>query len=225
MTNEFLKFPTTPHLIWLAKECVRDDKVFTQTEAEEFLSKPVLIEEKIDGANLGFSFDSQGNLQAQNRNTLIQPGTKGQFATLWEWLSRHETGLLDILSDRLILFGEWCYACHSIHYTKLPDFFLVFDIFDKQEKRFMNSTRRDEIVSLLKLNPVPKLYHGILSLSDIPRVISQSSLYNGPMEGIYIRQENKEWLMQRAKVVRPEFVQQIHEHWSKHGIIPNYLNK
>ena len=31
------------------------------------------------------------------------------------------------LGDRLILFGEWCAAQHSLDYETLPDWFLAFD--------------------------------------------------------------------------------------------------
>ena len=39
--------------------------------------------------------------------------------------------LFEILSEKFILFGEWCYAQHSIFYDRLPDWFLGFDIYDK----------------------------------------------------------------------------------------------
>jgi hypothetical protein len=223
MTPDFAKFPTTPHLLWLGTTAPRADKVLARDEAESFLRMPVIVEEKVDGANLGISFDMHGNLSAQNRGNPVERGTKGQFAPLWTWLAERETYLFDALEDRLILFGEWCYARHSIHYTRLPDFFLAFDIFDKREQHFMSSPRRDEIVGKLKMATVPKVAEGVFSLGEVPHLIGRSSLYDGPMEGIYLRQENVSCLVQRAKVVRAEFVQQIGEHWSKQPLIPNRL--
>lgn len=223
MSSDFVKFPTTPHLLWLATAAPREDKVLSRTEADAFLSQSVIVEEKVDGANLGISFDAHGNLLAQNRGNLVERGTKGQFAPLWPWLSGRESNLFDALEDRLILFGEWCYARHSIHYTRLTDFFLVFDVYDKHELRFMSSLRRDEIVGELKLSTVPRVNTGVFSLGEIPNLIGWSSLYDGPMEGIYLRQENSNWLIQRAKVVRAEFVEKIGEHWSKQSALPNRL--
>lgn len=52
--SEFFRFPHTPHLAWLGKGESRDDKVLSQAEAKAFLAGPVLLEEKVDGANLGF---------------------------------------------------------------------------------------------------------------------------------------------------------------------------
>ena len=117
MNIDFVKFPTTPHLLWLSTTPARADKVFARHEAESFLRLPVIVEEKVDGANLGISFDAHGNLLAQNRGNLLKRGIKDQFAPLWAWLSERETRLFDALEDRFILFGEWCYARHSIHYT------------------------------------------------------------------------------------------------------------
>jgi len=224
MIADYVKFPKTPHLIWLGTAVARGDKVLARTEAQAFLRQSVIVEEKVDGANLGISFDMNGNLLAQNRGHLVEPGQQGQFGPLWAWLSERETRLFDALENRLILFGEWCYARHSIHYTRLPDYFLAFDVFDKHEQRFMSSTRRDEIVGGLKLSTVPRVGFGVFALDEIEKLIGQSPLYDGPMEGIYLRQEDESWLIRRAKVVRAEFVQQIGEHWSKKPLVPNKVH-
>ena len=55
---DFFKFPTTPHLTILGTGKVREDKVLTQLERDYFLEHKLTVEEKIDGANLGISFDS-----------------------------------------------------------------------------------------------------------------------------------------------------------------------
>ena len=223
MSADFVKFPDTPHLLWLGTAAVREDKVLARADAESFLRQPVIVEEKVDGANLGVCFDAHGNLLAQNRGNFVERGTKGQFAPLWKWLADRETQLFDSLEDRLILFGEWCYARHSIHYTRLPDFFLAFDVFDRHQQRFMSSPRRDEVVGELELATVPKVGAGAFRFDEIPSLIGPSCLYHGPMEGIYLRQESPAWLIQRAKVVRAEFVQQMGEHWSKQSLVPNQL--
>ena len=223
MSADIVKFPTTPHLLWLGTTAARADKVMTRDEAEAFLRQSVIVEEKVDGANLGISFDVHGNLLAQNRGNLLQRGIKDQFASLWAWLSERETRLFDVLEDRLVLFGEWCYVCHSIHYTRLPDYFLAFDVFDRREQRFFSSVRRDEMCGELKLATVPKVGAGHFNLADVSHLIGQSSLYDGPMEGVYLRQETSSWLIQRTKVVRTEFVQRIGEHWLNQPMVANRM--
>lgn len=223
MINGFFKFPTTPHLLWLGKVAARSDKVMSKSEAEAFLRSSVTIEEKVDGANLGISFDAQGNLRAQNRGNYLAHEERGQFLPLWNWLRKRESCLLNALEDKLILFGEWCFARHSIHYTQLPDYFLAFDVFDKEKRSFFSSYRRDQMVSALDLSLVPRVTSGHFALNELPSLIGESRLYQGSMEGIYLRQDDEQWLCRRAKVVRAEFAQRIEKHWSKSQLVPNHL--
>jgi hypothetical protein len=53
--TDFFRFPHTPHLAWLGDPPLRHDKQLSLQEAKSLLSSEVLIEEKLDGANLGFS--------------------------------------------------------------------------------------------------------------------------------------------------------------------------
>jgi hypothetical protein len=43
------------------------------------------------------------------------------------------------------------------------------------------------------------------------------------MEGVYVRREEGGWLEQRAKIVRPEFVQGMGQHWSDAALEKNAL--
>lgn len=223
MNASFIKFPSTPHLGWPGVRRARSDKVLGGTETAEFLAQPVVVEEKVDGANVGIAFDSNGNMIVQNRGSVLAPGGGGQFALLWKWLATREGRLFDVLEDRFILFGEWCFARHSIHYTRLPDYFLAFDIFDKHAGKFLNSMRRDRIAAELAVTTVPRIAAGLLTMANVTTLIGSSSLYDGPMEGVYLRQEGDCWLHNRAKIVRAEFVQNIEEHWSKSALVANQL--
>ncbi|MEI6235919.1 MAG: RNA ligase family protein, partial [Planctomycetota bacterium] len=224
MKDRFDKFPTTPHLLWLGNGALRGDKIFSPNDADLFLRQLVTVEEKVDGANLGISFDLDGNLVAQNRGTRLLRGKKDQFSLIWAWLASIESDLFDVLEDRFILFGEWCYARHSIHYTRLPSYFLAFDIFDKQYLKFLNVCRRNEMFLKLNLTVVPRVTEGLFSLQMVPKLIGQSFFYDGPMEGIYLRQDGPVWLTQRAKVVRAEFAQMIDEHWTQLPPVANLIH-
>jgi ATP-dependent RNA circularization protein (DNA/RNA ligase family) len=220
MVVAFCRFPHTPHLAWLASGPVRDDKIFTSQEARAFLSQPVAIEEKIDGANIGFSLDASGHLQIQQRGDVLQAPYSGQFSTLERWLKVHGDDLRAFLQDPehrdLILFGEWCAARHSVAYTHLPDPFLLFDIYDRGSQRFWSRQRRNEISTLLQLATVPLLqseaHHQLDRLADELENY-QSRYHLGPPEGIILRQDDQEWCLVRAKLVRPDFTQAIEEHW------------
>lgn len=224
MSDPLHKFPSTPHLAWLGSKPVRGDKVLTPPEVSAFLSNSVEVEEKIDGANLGLSFDADGTFRFQNRGNWLEGQLPGQWKRLRGWAAEHEASLRALLPPNHVLFGEWCYAKHSIAYDQLPDWFVAFDVYDRTTQRFWSIGRRNELLSAAGLAAVPKAASGNSTLASLISLLDQNSAFGGERrEGIYLRVEESDWLKSRAKIVRPEFVQQIFEHWSTHQIEPNRL--
>ena len=221
----FYRFPHTPHLAWLGDGPVRDDKVFTPQEAKAFLAQPVAIEEKVDGANIGFSLAPGGGLRNQQRGDYLQLPYKGQFSSLTTWLALHGPDLKAFLQEPehqgLILFGEWCAARHSVAYTHLPDPFLLFDVADPAQQQFWSRNRRDTAANLLGLASVPLLqddnHHTLIDLSsEIDHF--HSRYHPGPPEGVILRNDDPQWCKSRAKLVRPDFTQAIEKHWRSRPI-------
>ena len=225
MTIDFFRFPHTPHIVWLGEGVPRDDKVLSASEVKTLLSGEIVIEEKLDGANLGISISPEGNLRTQNRGQYLVEPHEGQFRELSTWLKPREEALFEVLGGNLILFGEWVAARHSLDYDCLADWFLVFDVYDRQCQRFWSTTRRNELASQLGLNVVPKIFCGNISLDALKELLNShhSKFRNGSMEGIVVRRETKEWLDERAKLVRPDFTQAIGDHWRNRKIEWNRL--
>lgn len=223
MMDSFMKFPSTPHLALLGGVTVRDDKVLTPIERDRFLAHDVIVEEKVDGANLGIAFDSTGAIRTQNRGSLLQEPMTGQWKKLPGWLAFHSDRLFDVLTDRYIVFGEWCYAKHSIPYDRLPDWFVGFDVYDSQANRFFGRHKRDVFLASLEVPVVPCLTSGRFSLEDITSLLGYSHFGDSAAEGIYLRYDDGDWLGQRAKLVHPDFVQAIQEHWSRTPLQVNRL--
>jgi ATP-dependent RNA circularization protein (DNA/RNA ligase family) len=221
MTEGFFKFPSTPHLAAPANIDIRRDKLMSKPEREEFLRHELIIEEKVDGANLGISFDSNADILLQNRGSCLQFPASGQWKKLEKWFTPKIEILFESLMDRYILFGEWCYARHSVYYNCLPDWFLGFDIYDSQEKRFLSSALRDKFFQKMHIYQVPVIAEGRYDLFSLKMLISESKLGNQMAEGIYLRFDDKEWLTQRAKLVHPAFIQSTGQHWSRSNIVPN----
>lgn len=222
MSQQFYKFPTTPHLALLGDVKIRGDKVMSSAESTEFLKYDVQIEEKLDGANLGISFDSANQLKLQNRGAYLD-AFGGQWRTLPKWINSRVPTLREVLSTRFILFGEWCYARHTVPYDRLPDWFLAFDLFDKKQEKFLASAERDKIIRQLDLCSVPQYARGKFNLSELQRFLGESKFAQTPPEGIYLRADAGEWLLNRAKLVCPDFLQSHREHWSHHQIVANKL--
>ena len=223
MRDNFFKFPSTPHLALLGDADVRHDKVMTASERNEFLRHESVVEEKIDGANLGISFDFDGNIRAQNRGAYLELPGSGQWKKLAEWLTPRTETFFEHLFDRYILFGEWCYARHTVFYDRLPDWFLGFDIYDREKSRFLSCGRRDELFRTIRIYPVPIIRCGHFTLSELSELLLQSMLGDHPAEGICLRSDRGGWLVQRAKLVYPAFIQSIEQHWSRKNIEPNQL--
>ena len=222
----FFRFPHTPHLTWLGQGTPRDDKVLTTSEVEALLSQDLLVEEKVDGANMGISFSVFGEIQIQNRGQYLIEPHAGQFEKLNTWLPPRFDRLFDALGGDLILFGEWCAARHSIFYDHLPDWFLVFDVYDLKQQRFFSIQRRDQLARRIGLPTVPLLTSGIKSMDQLIALLeTHTSRYtDGPMEGIVVRAEHGQWLKNRAKLVSARFTQNIDDHWRKRPIQWNRLD-
>jgi ATP-dependent RNA circularization protein (DNA/RNA ligase family) len=224
--SDFFRFPHTPHLAWLGDGTPRDDKVLAAGEVDTFLAHPVVLEEKVDGANLGFSVGSDGEMRAQNRGQYLHRPFTGQFARLNGWMAIHEKAVVEALGESLMLFGEWVAATHSLEYPRLPDYFLVFDVYDKNVRRFWSTARRDALAARLGLCRVHPLGTGSYRLNALRQLLATtpSSYRDGGCEGVYFRHEDKDWLISRAKLVHPDFVQSIGEHWRSRALRWNVLN-
>ncbi len=225
MNRDFFRFPHTPHLAWLGASEPRDDKVLTPVEVNALLAGQVIVEEKLDGANLGISTGPDGTLRFQNRGQYLTPPWSGQFTRLSSWLPEHKPKLAEALGDKLILFGEWCTARHSMDYNALPDWILAFDVYDRNEGQFWSTVRRNELAKRVGLSAVPRIFAGQTDLEKLKYLAlhEQSRFGSGHLEGVVIRRENSERLEIRAKLVHPGFIQAINEHWSRRGMVWNRL--
>ena len=222
---DFFRFPSTPHLAWLSETEPREDKVMSQQDVDLFLKESITIEEKIDGANVGISWSSTNDLQAQNRGSYLLNGGQNhpQFNALWPWIFERQHLLEKHLPKQCIVFGEWSALKHSQHYLNLPDWYIGFDVYDKREMLFYSAERRNTLLNRLKIQPIKRLDIGYNSLESLTKTLSTlPSTYGNPhIEGLYLRIDKGGWLEKRAKIVRKEFVQSIDSHWKKQPLVNN----
>jgi ATP-dependent RNA circularization protein (DNA/RNA ligase family) len=226
MNDTFFRFPQTPHLDWLGQGMPRDDKLLSPNEVEYLLAGDVVVEEKLDGANLGLSLAPDGRLRAQNRGQYLVEPYNGQFSRLTGWLDLHADALRQVLPPGRILFGEWCAARHSLHYDGLPDWFLLFDVYERDAGRFWSTRRRNALAASAGLATVPEIARGKTTVATLRELVaSATSRYRrGPLEGVVVRRESDEWCEARAKLVRADFTQTIDDHWRKRAIEWNRVN-
>ena len=232
--GDFFKYPRTPHVV--GSTGTSDDKKLGKNESEKILSDPSLIvEEKLDGTNVGLHF-SAGKLVLQCRGHEITPGMHPQYDLFKQWATVKRAVFEKMLGEQFIMYGEWMYAKHSIHYHNLPHYFFEFDILDKQSGHFLTLDRRLEMLSGTGIETVPVVHRGAISKDKLQDLIVSSEFgatfehpATGQMddvsEGIYLRTEDSDKVTSRSKMVRPEFTEKIKQskHWQYEKMVPNEL--
>lgn len=139
------KYPRTPHLE--GSRLQQGDEDLDSVKFEEIKDRYCVLEEKVDGANCGISFDNNGRMYLQSRGHFLNGGYgEAQFDLFKTWANTFSYRLWELLSDRYIMYGEWLYAKHTVFYDKLSHYFMEFDIFDKVEARFLSTKRRKQML-------------------------------------------------------------------------------
>ncbi len=160
-TPEILKYPRTPHLE--GSRLQPGDEGYEQVRLATLAGRHAVIEEKLDGANVGISFTSGGDMLLQSRgHYLVGGGRERQFGPFKRWAGVHEARLLGLLEDRYVMYGEWLYAKHSVSYDCLPHWFCEFDIYDRVERLFLSTPRRHAMLAGSPIVSVPVLQTGAL---------------------------------------------------------------
>src|SRR5262249_46972157 len=121
----------------------------------------IVIEEKLDGANSGLSFNPAGQLLLQSRGHFLDGGSREKhFNLLKTWANTHRQALWEALGARYLMYGEWVYAKHTIFYDSLPHYFVEFDILDKQTGAFLSTRERRLMLRETPVASAPVLYSG-----------------------------------------------------------------
>lgn len=233
-----VKYPRTQHIE--GSRLQAGDEDLKNVRFEEIRGKFVVLEEKVDGANSGISFDESGRLRLQSRGHYLSGGYgERQFDLFKRWAGCFQTELYQVLGTRYIMYGEWLYAKHTVFYDALTHYFMEFDIFDKERKRFLSTARRKELLSACSfVEPVRILFEGRLDrLEELTSYLGKSQ-FKSPccqqvleercraaglsydlaakqsdstdlMEGIYIKVEDEEQVTGRYKYVRSTFLNTI----------------
>jgi len=217
------KFPRTQHVLNTGGHAVtRDDLVMDLTNAARFYDgrTVVIAEEKIDGANLGFSLTKDYEIRAQNRSHYVNATSHTQFRSLDSWLADHGWALCQLLEPEVeVLFGEWLAVRHTVGYTTLPGLFIAFDIYNKSTRAFASVDERNRRLSGLDIPVVRQLARQAFnSQAELLALLEKTSSYaTGFVEGAYLRIDNAAdgaTNSARGKIVRPDFIQGCDDgHW------------
>lgn len=247
------KYPRTHHLE--SSRLQPGDEDMNSVAFSQIRGRFTVVEEKLDGANCAISFSADGELHLQSRGHYLTGGPRErQFGPFKAWASTVQHNLFLRIGARHVVY-EWMYAKHTVFYDALPHYFCEFDILHRETGTFLSTARRQDLLAGLPLHSVPILHTGPLeSLAaltafagpstcrtdawrdalaaaaqgsgvDPTRAAAETDLHE-QMEGLYIKVESTDQVLERYKWVRPTFLTAILDsgsHWMDRPIVPNQL--
>ncbi|KAF9578445.1 hypothetical protein BGW38_005743 [Lunasporangiospora selenospora] len=216
----------------------RNDLLLPVSALDQILTpKPhqvLTVEEKLDGANIGFSGEGEGDVKVGSE------GDKDEDKNLKEEEEDDEDGeeeeYMDetmVLQDGMapyVLYGEWMFAKHSVEYTGLRSWFIPFDLFDVKTGTFVSRAIFRNAIAQTQLVANPSMGVPVEVAGDVDRIVewllaqlqSRSKCMRDigaegsdpeptledkeRVEGLYFRVDQGDRLLLRAKVVRPDFI-------------------
>jgi hypothetical protein len=235
--NRLYKYPRTQHIE--GSRLQEGDEDLDSVSFASLRGRYIVVEEKLDGANSGVSFNEDGTLLLQSRGHYLDGGAREkQFDLFKTWANAHKQALWELLSTRYVLYGEWLYAKHTVFYDRLPHYFCEFDILDTANDEFLSTERRHTMLKNSPVVSVPVLWSGAAkSLKHLGSFI-RNSLYKSDgwrtklhdacvakgqnlelvkmqtddsdlMEGLYIKVEEEGQVVGRYKFIRASFLQAV----------------
>lgn len=181
--NTIIKYPRTCHIE--GSRVQAGDENLPCIPFSAIQGKKVVLEEKVDGANTGISFDPSGKLLLQSRGHYLNGGFgERQFDLLKSWAGCYEYALYQLLGKRYIMYGEWLYAKHTVYYDCLPHYFMEFDIYDKETNCFLSTENRRKVLQNSPfITSVLVLYEGTLNaLEELTSYLGRSAFKSNNWE-------------------------------------------
>lgn len=237
--NEIRKYPRTPHIE--GSRFQPGDEDLDGVAYQEVVGRFLVVEEKLDGANSGLSFDENGQMWLQSRGHFLTGGPRERHFDLFKrWSRTHQSALWELLGSRYIVYGEWLYAKHTIFYDCLPHYFLEFDVFDKHTGLFLSTQARRQLLHRSPIRSVPVIWSGLAPAKNELAGMIQDALYRSSQwhdrlkaaavaagqdperiwretdhspqaEGLYLKVEDENQVLARYKFVRASFLTSVLE--------------
>lgn len=195
------KYPRTPYL-WSHASMSVEDRTLAPEEAQEWFTRPVLVEEKVDGANVTVWQDDRGLLQVASRGGAGASDRGRQLGRLRAWVAERMLPLTGATAGGQVLYGEWLWVRHGVAYEALPDWFVLLDVWTSETGMAVPGRRR-EVAEAAGLELPPVRFEGVLGSAERLTSLFGPSAYGAPRaEGLVLRLDDG----RRCKVVDPGFV-------------------
>ncbi len=207
--SKYIKYPRTMHLPW-SPGMSDDDRIIQ--DLDFFKGKEIVVTEKMDGENTTMYNDY---IHARSLDSKNHP-SRNMIKSIWAKMA-HE------IPENWRVCAENLYAKHSIKYTNLKSYLLVFSIWDANNVCLPWDDTK-EYAGILGLSTVNVLYEGVYDEKYLKELPQKLNLIN--QEGYVIRlKESFHYGNFRkccAKYVRKNHVH-THGFWMSEAIEPNEL--
>lgn len=202
------QYPRIPYL-WAPPGHPRRDRVIPAGDVAAWFEQPVVVEEKLDGANVTL-WSEEGRIQVASRGGAGAMDRGGQLGRLRAWVAERESSLRPLVDDGWALFGEWLWVTHGTAYDALPDWLVVLDCWHEMVG-FTDLDERNQRVKSAGLLVPPRRFDGILGSEAVLRALFGMSVYSrsGTAEGLVLRAADGA----RCKVVDPNYRRVTDEAW------------
>lgn len=177
-------------------------------DADRWLHEPVVVEEKLDGANVCLWWDA--GPQVASRGGQGTMDRAGQLGRLRAWSAERAGALEVLLADGWALYGEWLWLRHGVAYDRLPDWLVALDLWH-QDRGFASLPERGRRCEEAGLALPPRLFSGVLgSRETLFGLLGSSKAGTWPAEGLMLRAADG----RRCKLVAREFARRTDEEWA-----------
>ncbi len=208
-------YPRVAHLV--AGRGTHDDLVLSPTEVDDLLAGSVVVEEKVDGANVVVWIED-AQICCALRSGPGAMDRAGQLGPLRAWLGQHDEPVRTMTADGAALYTEWLLLRHSVAYDRLPAYLVVLDLWHPQSG-FAEVDERNRASRAAGVSTPPELWRGTAGrAARVEAVIGRSTWGPDPVEGVVVRRRGA-GVPRLAKVLRPGF-ERLHDDGWKTGRRP-----
>jgi hypothetical protein len=177
-------YPRIPHM--KPGRGTRDDLLLTAAQVQSMLAHEVVVEEKIDGANVSIWWE-HGWIQCALRSGEGALDRGGQLGPLRAYLAKRAEQLRPLFAGDRTLIAEWLWFAHGIVYDALPAWLIGLDLVEASG-RWCAVDERDGFFSNVGVHGPPRLHRGrLVSVAGVEALIGTSAFASVPMEGVVVR--------------------------------------
>jgi hypothetical protein len=206
-------YPRVPHLVG-STSVSRNDLVLTKLESEHFFTRPVRVEEKLDGANVTLWLDPKAGIRVASRGGPQAVDRAGQLGPLRAWAARQDALLRPLLRSHAALYGEWLWFTHGVYYERLPEPFVGVDV-RSRDGEFVSVRERDDLFAGARVLRPPQIFKGVLeSVERLTALLDVSCFGSEAAEGLIVRSlEPSGGAPRLAKLVAQSFRRREDDAW------------